>query len=398
MIQNHSIMNKILSTFISIFFLLISCSSDDAPNEPEVITNNPVSFPTNLTTSQNIIEAGSILIINGTGFSVDETYIITFEKGLIGQIKNITSETISVEVPANAETGNILLTFKNETKVIGSINIKEVNSADRLFGYNQYPSPYISELDIENGIEISNPIELAGNNTYFDFLYFEDSNKIIATYETSASMNSQGVLIINLENNELTNFTGENGYKIIKVKSKLYGFNEFPSPYITELSFQNGNELNNKIELPKDNSYFDFIYLEGTNQIIVNYETSEPVYSQGLLKIDVNSEQIKNIVFPNEIGYKPISTKSKLFGFNDQSKPYIVELNTENGNEISEKINLPENNTYFDFVYLKNLNEIVAYYNTSQSTFKRGILRINLTSKNITTIEFPDDDYKLFSY
>ncbi len=143
--------------------------------------------------------------------------------------------------------------------------------------------------------------------------------------------------------------------------------------------------------LPTNNIYFDFIYLEKTNEIIANYETSIPIYSQGLTKINIDSKEITNITFPNQKGYRPISTNTKLFGFDSGSSPKrIIELNEANGDIISELAVLPTNNIYFDFIYLEKTNEIIANYETSTPIYSQGLTKINIDSKEITNITFPN--------
>ncbi len=101
-------MRKILGLLL-LFSFVISCSEDDTPDTPAGPNNT--EFPTNISLSTQTIENGGILTINGTGFLVTENYIVTFSENVIGNITEINATNLKVEVPQNAVSGNITLTY-----------------------------------------------------------------------------------------------------------------------------------------------------------------------------------------------------------------------------------------------------------------------------------------------
>jgi len=168
-------MRKLL-TLLLLLNLVISCSEDDAPNEQQA-----PEFPTNISLSLQTAEIGEILTINGNGFLVNETYIVAFTDNVVGNITEINNSSLKVEIPENAESGNISLTFNNQTVVIGSV---EITSAIELYCYKRVlgASSSIHQLikvNTSTGAQslISN-LEIAPTGYYQDLAYNSEDNSI----------------------------------------------------------------------------------------------------------------------------------------------------------------------------------------------------------------------------
>jgi len=109
-------MRKIF-VFVALLSIVFACSDDDPVQE------QTGKMPEGLKLESQTARVGDVLTISGEGFIVDETYVVTFTKDVVGKITEITTSHIKVEVPKDAVTGDIALTYKGETKVIGTITI-----------------------------------------------------------------------------------------------------------------------------------------------------------------------------------------------------------------------------------------------------------------------------------
>jgi len=194
-------MRKLL-TLLLLLNLVISCSEDDAPNEQQA-----PEFPTNISLSLQTAEIGEILTINGNGFLVNETYIVAFTDNVVGNITEINNSSLKVEIPENAESGNISLTFNNQTVVIGSV---EITSAIELYCYKRVlgASSSIHQLikvNTSTGAQslISN-LEIAPTGYYQDLAYNSEDNSIYGTKSNDEflkiNLTTQESTIINLDN------------------------------------------------------------------------------------------------------------------------------------------------------------------------------------------------------
>lgn len=101
---------KKLLILLTLAVFLFSCSSDDSQPQEEML-----EFPTGITLSNQSVSIGDILTINGNGFSPSQTYEVTFGGGVLGIINEINPSFLRVEVPENAMSGDITLTFNSVT-------------------------------------------------------------------------------------------------------------------------------------------------------------------------------------------------------------------------------------------------------------------------------------------
>lgn len=107
--------------FTGISFLM-GCGNDDS---------SPLSTVTELEAA-----AGDIITIEGT-FDPNETYIVEFG-GVEGSIIEIQPTFIRVEVPSNAESGDIVLIHNGEETVVGTIEITTTTAELTIYDANSW--------------------------------------------------------------------------------------------------------------------------------------------------------------------------------------------------------------------------------------------------------------------
>jgi len=155
---------------------MISCSSDDStvPDQDEV-----TEFPTNITLAEQTINIGEILTINGTGFSTNETYVVTFTGNVPGTINEINPNFLKIEVPQNAQSGEITLRFNNTTEVIGNLVIEDNNTSTEEVYIYQESVGALAKLNIETGSITYVGGDLVPNGTFAGAIYHPQNNEYI---------------------------------------------------------------------------------------------------------------------------------------------------------------------------------------------------------------------------
>ncbi len=106
----------LLLTFFSLFF--IACSDDDDNNDmPQAATFSV----TDVSLDKGAI--GTEVTITGTGFPDSAQEIAVTFNDVEATISAITSTSIVASVPQNATTGNVVVTYRNETVSAGSFTV-----------------------------------------------------------------------------------------------------------------------------------------------------------------------------------------------------------------------------------------------------------------------------------
>ncbi|MDY8137951.1 IPT/TIG domain-containing protein [Aquimarina sp. 2201CG5-10] len=165
-------MKKILSLFV-LSILIISCSSDDSTVQEDMMT-----FPTDLTFAQQEINIGEILTITGNGFSSSETYIVTFTGNVTGTINEINANFLKVEVPQNAQSGDVTLRTNNTTQVIGNLVIVNNNTNSEEVYIYQESAGALAQLNIETG-GITYVSDIIPGGTTIGAVYDSQNNEYI---------------------------------------------------------------------------------------------------------------------------------------------------------------------------------------------------------------------------
>ncbi len=117
------------------------------------------------------ISPKDIIVIYGSGFDTDGTYVITFSNNVQGTITEIGEEFIKVEVPEGAVSGDITLEYEGVMKTIGDLVIVP-NPITYVVGYvsdgvNDAPKLWIDGVaeDIENASS-ANAVFVDGETVY----------------------------------------------------------------------------------------------------------------------------------------------------------------------------------------------------------------------------------------
>ena len=106
---------KPIFTIILLCLLLSSCSSDNDP-APEQ------TAPTITSISNHSASIGDIITINGQNFNTKENYTIHFN-GIQGTIVQQIATALKVEIPQGATSGEVTLSYGDQSLVIGNIEI-----------------------------------------------------------------------------------------------------------------------------------------------------------------------------------------------------------------------------------------------------------------------------------
>lgn len=343
-------MRKILS-LLTIFVIVSSCSSDDST---ELQQNE---FPTNIEITTQSAEVGEVITINGNGFLTNETYTVTFAENKIAEIIEINTSYLNVEVPENAVSGSITLTFNNQTETIGTIEINQQIST-RIFGYVNYDK--IVEINPNDGSEIGT-IATLGSEYANNFVFSEQNNEIIF------NQNDQ-TLKANVQTGNISTLNNSVYERLIISNSQNRLFAYIAYDKIIEIDINNGSEIGTIATLGSD--YADnFVLSEQNNEIIFNQndQTKKANIETGLISSLSNSDYENLIISKNE---------NRLFAYIAYDK--IIEIDINNGLEIGTTITLGSD--YFaDFIVNEEMNEIICH--DFENTYK-----INIQNGNIEQI------------
>ena len=375
-------MRKILTLFI-LFSIVIACSDGDSPTE-----QNNLEFPTNITLSTQVIGIGEILTINGNGFLVNETYIVTFSDNVTGNITEINADNLKVEVPQNAMSGNITLTFNNELNVIGNITINTPFSA-RLFAYKDQVTPsQIIEIDRATGNEISVIADINHSNYLADFNFDSSTNEIICDYTDN---NVKYLYKINVDTGQTTSVqsnpaTGRYENWIISNDNRLFAYKDQVTPsQIVEIDRATGNEISVIADINHSNYLADFNFDSSTNEIICDYTDNNVKY---LYKINVDTGQTTSVQSNSATGrYENwiMSDDNRLFAYKDQITPsQIIEIDKATGNEISVIADINHSNYLADFNFDSSTNEIICDYTDNNVKY---LYKINVDTGQTTSVQ-----------
>lgn len=362
-------------------FILISCSSP-SPNAEEVLT------PTIQSISNNSVNIGDTIIVNGQNFNPNSTYTITFN-GINGQITQITSTAISVTVPVGTTSGQLQLTANGIPINAGYISIIGQN---RLFARKAQGE--IVELNSVTGIETKVLLYSVGSGYLNELKYFAPTNEIIAQgYVNNNGTSTPKLFKVKLADKTITALTFA-GYDqlIVTTTGKLYGYKLYEG--IVELNPNTGSEIGSLINTGSTQIY-GLIYNPQTNEIMGDKGLidNNGNWIHKLCKIKLSDNSITENIYH---GYDELipATNGKLYAFRATKR--IVELNPATGAEIKTLINISSPNIS-NLTYFPQTNQIIgknAIYNNGIATYK--LLKLNLTDNSLSENNIIKDDYTYF--
>ncbi|NHN27731.1 hypothetical protein FIA58_018775 [Flavobacterium jejuense] len=367
-------MRKILGLLL-LFSLVISCSEDGSPTE-----QNNTKLPTNITLSTQSIEKGSILTINGNGFLVNENYIVTFSENVIGNITEINTNNLKVEVPQNAVSGNITLTFNNETSIIGNITIED-NDFSTTYIYHENVGKlatlntqtgelnYIADF-IFNGTTVG-AIYNSQNNEYISFRNNTDPNFVkvnLSTGNVDYQVATSTLLTGNdtfsgltIDPNGVVYIYHENVGKLATLNTQTGELN-----YIADF-ISNGTTVS-AIYSSQNNEYISFRNNTDPNFVKVNLSTGNVDYQVATSTLLTGNDTFSGLTIdPNGVVYIYHENVGKL-----------ATLNTQTG-ELNYIADFISNGTTVGAIYNSQNNEYISFRNNTDPNF----VKVNLSTSNV---------------
>ncbi|WP_103867144.1 IPT/TIG domain-containing protein [Aquimarina sp. I32.4] len=400
-----------LITMISL--LLCSCSSDNDVTTTDQDTTNPVIE----SISESNVKEGDILTITGKNFDPNETYTVTFN-GVAGTITEVNVAYIKVEIPENATSGKIQLVYNGKTIEVGDIEISVPIS--KLYAYKRGSSQSIVEINTNDGTEIST-IATLGDNYYSDLVFNKMTNEIVGKYTLGGITPENGSDIslevffykINTTTGVITEAEISTDYEdfVMNAEGKLYTYKRGNPQHIVEVNADDGTEVSTIATLEDNFQYYDnFVFNESTNEIIAKYITPgvidpdtgvETPTQKYLYRIKVETGEITELEMTSDYEDFIITQDGTLYAYKRGASQSIVEINTNDGTEVSTIITL-DDKYYSDLVYNEVTNEIIGKYreggvitpvpgNNSKTALTAFLYKINVETGVATEFELASD-------
>lgn len=365
---------KKLLPFLTILLLIISsCSSDD-----DIVIVDSVPTIENISTT--VANIGDIITINGSNFRTEQNYTVTFNR-VVGNIVEVNSSYLKVQIPDGATSGEILLSTNEITISVGTITINtEEVSETQLYAYVAYDK--LVKLDLSNGTELST-IANIGSEYLRDIIYSKSTNEIIGQLSTgidSNGNNTYSLYKVNLATGEISQFPYV-GYEslIVTNSGNLYAYVAYDK--IVKLDISNGTELSTITTVGTSENYLsDIVYSETTNEIIGQLseydENGNTSYS--LYKINLSSGATSQYSYN---GYESlvVTDSGDLYAYVAYNK--IVKLDASNGTELSTVATVGSD-YLSDIVYSKSTDEIIGQLNGNM------LYKLNLSTGQATQTSY----------
>ena len=314
-------MRKLFTLFILLNFV-VSCSEDDSSNQPQ-----SAEFPTNITFSTQTISIGDILTINGSNFETDATYIVTFTGNVIGNITEINKTFLKVEIPQNALTGEVSLTYNDKTSTIGSITINKTNT----------PTPSKTYIYHENVGKLAKL----------------DTNTGELTYIADFVLNGTTVgAIYNNQNNEYISFRNNTDPNFVKVNTSTGNVDYL----VASSTLLTGNDTFSGLVINQNGE--TYIYHENVGKLAkLNTTTGELTYIADFISNGTTVGAIYN------------NQNNEYISFRNNTDPNFVKVNTSTGNVdylVASSTLLTGNDTFSGLVIDRNGETYIYHENVGK--------------------------------
>jgi len=403
-------------TIAMLFLLLIGCSTDEAGNEE-------VQNPTIENISTNNAGIGDIIIINGINFQPNANYVIEFN-GAGGEIIEITSRLIRVQIPENATSGNITLTYNDQTTIIGEIMItSSTESSFKLYAIKDFmgfSNPKLTEfiqIDPESGNE-TKILELGNNQSVESLTFDEPNNRVIGvSSRTDENDNiTNQLIIIDVVTNTFTSTNlGDDVYYELSLSpgGKLFAIKDFPgysNPMQTkfiEINLDNGNETE-LLELSSNQYIESLVFDEQNNRVIgVSYSEDEnDIVLNKLFIINLTTNTFNTINLSEDVYYElSLSPDGKLFaikdfpGYTNPKPTQFIEINLSNGSETA-LMELDTNRFIESLVFDEHNNRIlgVSYFEDENGNTGNSLFIINISDNPSQKLGLKGDAFYQLAY
>lgn len=355
--------------FIALLSIIaISCSDDtEALIQPNVKTISDVRA-----------KIGDLFTINGNDFNENGTYIVKFND-VQSKVKEIKNTYLKVEIPEDATSGEITLTYDNKTTKIGTIIITKF--------------PTIESISPEKAI-IGNTISITGTNFVLEETYVvkfqEIEAKIIEVSTTKLIVEvpegaTSGEVSIIYENE--TKMIGS----ITILQSYLYAYKRDYSGdnsinQIVRINKQTGNEEVIATLNLTTNYYNDLVYDPSTKNII-------GLDRRNLVKVNIETGDFSSVAIP--VGAKQ---DVKELVLDEHNNLYVLRRDYSGDNSIGSIIKLNKETGVIESVVatsekIYNFNDVV--YSSNNKTIYGVSHRKSIVSVNIENGEIRTDEITL---
>ncbi|QKX03835.1 hypothetical protein HN014_02565 [Aquimarina sp. TRL1] len=358
-------MRKILVVLL-LLGVMVSCSEDEStPNEqsPE--------FPENLSLIAQKVAAEDTITIRGEHFSDQEIYTVTFAKNKTGKLIETQSEVLKVQVPKEAQSGEVRLTYKNRTEVVGTVVIIEF--------------PKVTHLS-KTSLNTGDLLTIHGSGFLTDEKYtvtFTDS--VIGALQEITENTIQVVVPENAESGTVTlTYNGETkeigAIEIIqKGETRLFAYVAYDK--IVELNPEDGTEIETIATVGAD--YLGKLNYSPINDELIGLQSYGAVTpSYDFTRIHITTGEVSRTELKH---YEDLvmTAEGKLYAYVAYDK--IVELNPEDGTEIGTIATLGAD--YFGkMVYAKATHELIGLQSYGTTTPGYDLTKINIATGEVSRI------------
>ncbi|MFJ1473498.1 hypothetical protein ACILE9_04470 [Capnocytophaga cynodegmi] len=396
--------NILRMSFMAVVFLVVSCGKSE--NKEEEI----IHFPEVSNSLNDIkVKLGETFQIQGTGFSKDKEYVVTFEPNQKGKIIEITDKYLKVEVPQNAISGEITLTFNGKTKVVGTIIIQKEYE---LYAYrrdytdmNNYLKQLV-KIDVNTGNQtvVSN-LEFEG--AYFTDLIFSENERNIIGFIATPS-NGTALLKVNIDTGKSKTVLLSDeqsisfNYLVKDDKGDMYAYrrdNVDMDNYLKQLVKIDASTGNQTIvsSLEFEGTYFEDLVFDEKEKTIMGFTTTLSG-GRSLLKVNMNTGKSTTTLLSDKQGinfdYLVKDDKGYIYAYrrdytdmNNYLKQLVkIDKNTGNQTIVS---NLDIEGTYFtDLVFDEEEKDIMGLTTTPSGS--KILLKVNVNTGKNTKILLSD--------
>ncbi|MBF8151567.1 IPT/TIG domain-containing protein [Winogradskyella sp. F6397] len=376
-------MRKILS-LLTILGIIFSCTNNDPSEEQDY-------FPTNIVINSQNGEIGEILTINGNGFLTNANYVVTFTENKIAAITEINSNNLKVEIPENAISGDISLTYNDHTEIIGTIEIINNTIINDLYIFHNSENK-IAKVNIDNGnlIYLDTSINYQGETR--GAVYHSSNNEYIA-FENG---NSPKLVRINLDDGSITNvgipssfFTNGTSFDdmVIDDNDNLYIYHKSENK-IAKINIDNGNLTYLETNINYQGETRGAVYHSINNEYITFVNGSSPK----LVRVNLDNGSITNVDIPSSFLTNGTSFDDMVIDDNDnlyiyhKSEYKIAKINIDNGNLTYTNTSVNYQGETRGAAYHPNNNEYIAFENGSSPK----LVRVNLENESLISIDIPN--------
>nr|WP_299337899.1 IPT/TIG domain-containing protein [Allomuricauda sp.] len=311
-------------------------------------TAQEVVFPITQDLPEDLYYPGDVLTINGSGFDVNAVYIVLFSQNIAGEVVEVTENSIKVKVPDGAVSGDVTLTFNDETKSLGTLNIGVLAQ----FYIFEYTENRLAHVDVNTG-----QVSFVGNDIPY-------------------GNNTRNAIIFN---NTYIGFQTQDEFNVT-------------NPNIVSIDLDTGAHTVTEIAGIGDNTDFDDFVVDTEGNLYIFHDSD----IHRLAKVDLGSgtltyigEQTSPKYGNNTRGAVYHKANDEYIGFavdneNFEIEPHIVRFNLETGVATSVKIPesfLSEGSSFTDLA-ISPEDELYIFHDSVNK-----LAKINIETGELTYLE-----------